>query len=102
MMSRVIERTIFLAIGFGLIAMAFLPGLRAGIPDSVLFVGLSAILLAAGLRQLTTAPRLADEVSQKMEHASALRRLWVPAHWYTRHILLWQFRIMSAAMIVMA
>jgi hypothetical protein len=102
MMSRVIERTIFFAIGFGLITLAFLPRLRAGIPDSALFVGCSAILLAAGFRQLAIAPRLADEVSRKMTHASALRRLLLPAHWYTRHVLLWQFRIISVLMIVMA
>jgi hypothetical protein len=104
-MSRVIERTIYFALGFGLIALAFWPWLRAGISDSVLFAGLCVILVAAGLRQFATAPRLADEVSRKMERAAPFRRLWLPARWYTRDVLLWQFRltsIMAIAMAVMA
>jgi hypothetical protein len=59
-MTSVIERTIYFALGFGLTALAFWPPLRAGISDSVLFAGLCVILVAAGLRQFTTAPRLAD------------------------------------------
>ena len=102
MKSRVVQRAIFLAIGFALIAVALWPELRAGISDSALFIGLSAVLLAAGLWQLTTAPEFADQISQKMADASPLRRFWLPAGWYTRHILLWMFRVTSAAMIVMA
>jgi hypothetical protein len=78
------------------------PQLRAGISDSALFIGLSGILLAGGLWQLTTAPKFADEISQKMADASPLRRLWLPAVCYTRPVLRWTFRITSAAMIVTA
>ena len=100
-MSRAIERTIYFAVGLGFIALAFLPQVYSRIPTTILFAGLSVILIATGLRQLVTAPRIADEVSQKMEHASALRRLGLPASWYTRKILFWQFRILSIAIIIM-
>jgi hypothetical protein len=102
MKSRVVQGAIFLVIGCVLIAVASLPELRAGISDSALLIGLSTILLAAGLWQLTTAPKFADEISQKMVDASALRRFWLPAVCYTRPVLRWMFRITSAAMIVMA
>jgi hypothetical protein len=97
-----VQGTIFFAIGVALIALALLPELRAQIADRALFIGLSAMLLAAGLWQLTAARRFADEISQKMADASALRRFWLPAQCYSRHILLWQFRITSAAMIGLA
>jgi hypothetical protein len=102
MMSRVIERTIYFALAFGLFALAFWPRLRASISYSVLFGGLCVIFIAAGLRQFATASRLADEVSQNMQRASPFRRLWLPAHWYTRDALVWQFRLTSVMAIAMA
>jgi hypothetical protein len=101
MMSRV-ERTIYFALAFGLMALAFCSRLLASISDSVLFAGLCVIFVATGFRQFATAPRLADEASRKMENASALRRLWLPARWCTRDVLLWQFRLASVMAIAMA
>ena len=102
MMSSLVERVVLLIIGSGLIALGLWPQLRAGIPDGVLFAGLSTILLAVGLRHLVAAPRLADDVAQKMADASSLRRLWLPARWYTRDVLLWQFRATSVMAITMS
>jgi len=102
MKSRVIERAIYFTLAFALIALAVWPELRTGISDSVLFGVMSTILLVVGLRQLVITPRLADKVSEKMSHASMLRRLWLPARWYTRGVLLWQFRLASIVLITMA
>src|ERR1051326_6237 len=101
MMSR-IERTIYFALAFGLIALAFSPRLLAALSHSVLFGGMCVIFVAVGLRQFVTAPRLADEVSRKMQNASPFRRLWLPTRWYTRDLLLWQFRLASMIAIAMA
>ena len=59
-------------IGVTLLALALLPELLDAIADSALFIGLSAILFAAGLWALMTARRFADEISQKM--AASLQR----------------------------
>ena len=73
-----IERAIYFTLALALIALAVWPELRTGISDSVLFGVMSTILLVVGLRQLVITPRLADKVSEKMAHASMLRRLWLP------------------------
>jgi predicted anti-sigma-YlaC factor YlaD len=67
MMNRAIEQTIFLAVGFELIVLALWPQFRAGVPDSILFAALSTILIAAGVRQLSTARSLTEEISQKWQ-----------------------------------
>jgi hypothetical protein len=95
MKSRIVQRAIFFAIAFVLIAVGLLPKLRAGISDSALFIGLSAIFLGAGVWQLTTAAKFADAISQEMVDASAPRRLWLPAVCYNRPILRWMFRLSS-------
>jgi hypothetical protein len=102
MKSRVAQGAVFLAIGLALIALAMSPEVRAGIAQSAQLIGLSVILLVGGFWQLMSARKFADEIAEKMADASALRRLWLPAGFYSKQILLWQFRIVSAAMIGMA
>jgi hypothetical protein len=101
MMNRT-ERTIYFALAFGLIALAFSPRLLAAISPGVLFGGLCVTFVAVGVRQFLTASRLSDEVSRKMQNASPFRRLWLPARWYTRYLLLWQFRLASIMLLAIA
>jgi hypothetical protein len=56
---------------------------------------LSFLLLVIGAYELVASRGIADRTAQRLEHGSPIRRLWLPARYYTARNLLWQFRLMS-------
>jgi hypothetical protein len=92
--------TLFLIIGTLLITVAFRPQLRAGISDPALLAVLSLILILLGAYQLRITRTRACAISEQMAN-SPLRRLWLPARFYTSNVVFWQFRVLSIMIIVM-
>ena len=87
-------------VAFCLFAIAIWPGLRAGISDSTLLAVLSATLILLGAYQLRITRNQADAISEQMAN-SPLRRLWLPARFYTSNIVFWQFRVLNITIIIM-
>src|SRR6266536_5035944 len=92
--------TLFLIIGVLLVTIAFRPQLRAGMSYSALLAVMSPILILSGAYQLRITRTQADAMSQQLAN-SPLRRLWLPARFYTSKILFWQFRVLSIMIIIM-
>ena len=95
-----VEGALFLIIGTSLIIVAFRPQLWAGISDSALLTVFSAILILLGAYLLRITRTRAETISEQMAN-SRLRRLWLPARFYTSNIVFWQFRVLSIMIIVM-
>ncbi len=94
-----IAALIFLGGAALLFTLAFRPELRPR-SDFALFCMLSVILLIAGLYHIASASDRAGRFAQQLQGASPIRRLWVPAHFYTSTRLLWELRIGGCMMIV--
>jgi hypothetical protein len=68
--------------------------------NSALFAVFSAALILLGSYHLGTARRRAGRMSQQLAGSSPLRRLWLPARFYTSRNLLWQFRFAGVCAII--
>ena len=88
-----IAATVFLLVAAMLFAVALRPQLRSHISDFALFVMLGAALGAAGIYHIATARCRAERFSRQLRDASAIRRLWLPARFYTSTALQWQLRL---------
>ena len=100
-MRTTVEVTVGLLVVLLLCALAFRPELRARMSDSALFTVFSAALMLLGGYHLGTARKRADRMSRQLAGSSPLRRLWIPARFYTRKNLLWQFRFAGVNVIIM-
>ena len=88
-----IAATVFLLVAAMLFAVAFSPELRSHISDFALFTMLGAGLAVAGIYHIATARGRAERFSRQLRDASAIRRFWLPARFYTSTSLLWQLRL---------
>jgi len=88
-----IAAAVFFLVTALLFAIAFRPELRSHISDFVLFVTFAAVLSVGGIYNIATARGRAERVSRQLRDASPIRRLWLPARFYTSTSLLWQLRL---------
>jgi len=94
-----VEKTLLLIAALAFFAIALWPQLRASISDFALLAAMSAILVLLGAYQLRITRTEAGGISAQLSN-SPVRRLWLPARFYTSRILFWQFRLMSIMMII--
>ena len=88
-----ITGAVFLALGLSLIVAAFRADLvLQHISMFALFSTLSAILAVVAADLFASARRRAERISRELAGASAGRRLWLPARFYTYRSVLWQAR----------
>jgi hypothetical protein len=62
---------------------------------STLLITLALLLLVVAAYEFVASPGIAERTAQRLEHASPIWRLWLPARYYTAKNLRWQFRLMS-------
>jgi hypothetical protein len=91
--------TLFLVLGSLLVVAAFRPELWLRASGFTLFITLSPILFVTGAYHFATSHDRAEKLSQQLAGASPLRRLWLPARFYTSRNLVWQFRMMGGMLI---
>ena len=88
-----VAATVFLTAAALLFVFGLSPARRSSTSDFTLFVVLSALLVIGGIYHIATARSRAERFSQQLQGASPIRRLWLPARFYTSTRLLWQLRI---------
>ena len=99
----IVAVTVFLIVAASLFALALWPELRSSISDFALFVILCGLFTAVGIYHIATArSRAAERFSQQLIGASPIRRLWLPARFYTATRLLWHLRIGGSMSLVAA
>ena len=91
-----IAGAVFLVLGsFLILAGIRIDFLVRHVSLSALLITLSLLLLAVGAYEFVASRGIAERTAERLVHASPIRRLWLPARYYTAKNLLWQFRLMS-------